>query len=609
MFQRGWLVRVARSGLIRVGMGSLASALVLASCTGAPRQASITGSEIRVSVSAGNSSTLRMANGLSIKIPRNAAAGTGTLSGSLTQPPAPAPDGMSFAGPAYRLEVTGAKLTGQVQLTVPVPPVAGSGAAAGPDAALLAYYDTSSRAWVPVAASYDPAKHTLTALTPHLSVWTVLRVDTAKLLSGAVNLLKGFLDISSTTGQPSCPGQDLLASNGVQVASDKGDLVKWCAGVTDGQPLLQVADNRHYAVQADYPADWAASHVGDTDPLTERIVTDVAQALSPSANGGASVIIPGGEREQFTVPSGVVGEVEVRPSSEALLIDAILYGADTLQMVMDDVLGDILGVPAADLTKTDRAIHLALQVKDCVTEADNLLEAKVTSASTAGQLFRSAVDWAVGCLSDQWKTAYGLSGEIGMFVVSVVLWLADGIRLVVDGMQAAIDSAIYWRSYRIAIGSTGLASFTGSWYVHDGDLCIGEALQLPSGITNSPPCQGNSDVGWEKGFFGCTVQKPGTEPVCDEWDELSFAAGPDGTITATITKILYTTTNGSVIQGLHLGSGYNEPGDTFRLAHVATGLLITTILRTHLTQSELQYGNPYWCGPGISAANQNKCGA
>jgi hypothetical protein len=97
--------------------------------------------------------------------------------------------------------------------------------------------------------------------------------------------------------------------------------------------------------------------------------------------------------------------------------------------------------------------------------------------------------------------------------------------------------------------------------------------------------------------------------VCYEWFEVTFTAGPDDTITGTLTSVLYTTTDGSVITGLNPGPGYDQPGDTFELAHVATGLLRETPLRTHRSQADIKYGNPYWCGPGIGTANQAKCGA
>lgn len=97
-------------------------------------------------------------------------------------------------------------------------------------------------------------------------------------------------------------------------------------------------------------------------------------------------------------------------------------------------------------------------------------------------------------------------------------------------------------------------------------------------------------------------------PVCNGWAELTFTSGPDATITGTVTKVLYTSTGNTVIAGYDPTDSL-QPGDTFELARVATGLLKTTYLHTHLSQDDLTYGNPYWCGPGISAANQFKCGA
>jgi hypothetical protein len=103
--------------------------------------------------------------------------------------------------------------------------------------------------------------------------------------------------------------------------------------------------------------------------------------------------------------------------------------------------------------------------------------------------------------------------------------------------------------------------------------------------------------------------RPGGVPVCTEWDELSFTQGPGGTLNATVTKIIWTTFNNAVIKHYKPGPGNLEPGDTFRLSYVDTGLLKATYQRTHLPKIDLNYGNPYWCGPGISPGNQPKCGA
>lgn len=153
--------------------------------------------------------------------------------------------------------------------------------------------------------------------------------------------------------------------------------------------------------------------------------------------------------------------------------------------------------------------------------------------------------------------------------------------------------------------------FRGLWQVHDGSLCVGDSLHLPAS-NGAPPCQGSGNTGWMRWWEGCNIlptTPPSTVPVCNGWAELTFTGGPADTITGTVTKVLYTTVRGAVITGYNPGPGYLQPGDTFRLARVATGLLKTTYLHTHLSPEDITYGNPYWCGRGISTANQFKCGA
>ena len=148
---------------------------------------------------------------------------------------------MVTAGHTYHLQVFGTRLTGQAHLTLPVPAARRAGALAGPDAVLLAFYNTGARQWQPVPATYHPSSGTITALTTHLSVWTVLRLNTGKILSAAASLLKGFIGIASTTRQPSCPGAAELTADGIRATSDQGSLVRWCAGATSSAvpPLCQ----------------------------------------------------------------------------------------------------------------------------------------------------------------------------------------------------------------------------------------------------------------------------------------------------------------------------------------------------------------------------------
>lgn len=484
---------------------------VVTSCSAVHQPASSASGQQSVAVSPQHGNSLTLAGGLRVMVPAKSVAGAGRLTGQVVPAPAPAPGGMTFAGRVYHLQVTGTELTGRVRLALPVPALSATGVRAGPDAAMLAYYDTAAGRWRPVSAVYHQASHTISAASGHLSVWTVLRVSGGKVLSAAASALKDFIGADGNTAQPSCPGHSQLTADGITATSDKGNLVKWCAGTTSSAaPLLRVADNRNFAVETDYPQDWSAQRLGPADSVTDQIITSVARILSPAPNGQASIIVPGGRAVQFTALAGVSGEVSTAPSSEAYLIDAFLYAADTLAMTFDE----IPGVPTSNSSATVKAVRGAFTAKDCLTEMDALADADVSNAQAVGELFRSDVELAVRCLGDQWKEAYGITGFVGDFVAEVVLWLDDGIKLVVDGLQAAINGAIYWRGYRIDLSAkpaSAVAGYSGTWY---GPV---QGLELTVNPDGQATLRAN----------GGTCGKPGGQSSClDTWS-ISFSGTPD----------------------------------------------------------------------------------
>jgi hypothetical protein len=139
--------------------------------------------------------------------------------------------------------------------------------------------------------------------------------------------------------------------------------------------------------------------------------------------------------------------VRIVPSPAAYLTSALLYGLDTLSMTW----GGLPWAPKTEPTRTLKVLKAVFDSKDCVKSMTDLSRNDVSSATTVGALFRSAVDLAVGCLGSEWKVGYGFAGDLGSFAIGAVLWLVDGVKLVVDGVHAAIDTAVFWRSYRIAI--------------------------------------------------------------------------------------------------------------------------------------------------------------
>lgn len=160
----------------------------------------------------------------------------------------------------------------------------------------------------------------------------------------------------------------------------------------------------------------------------------------------------------------------------------------------------------------------------------------------------------------------------------------------------------------IVIHHSALGAFLGIWGVHDGGLCIGGILSVPLPKVGQPPCSGAHHSGWLEWYVGYGIFTASHIPIYYGYAKLAFRPGPDNTIMVTVTKIVHTTTGGVIVPDFH-EQGTLQRGDQFELRAEATGLLKTIYLHTHLSGPNLRYGNPYWCGPGISPANRLHCGA
>jgi hypothetical protein len=413
-----------------------------------------------VRVDPSHSATLHLPGGLEVSVPAGAVTRPGTLSATVTRAPTRAPSGMELAGPVYDLHLTGTTLKGTVRLTVPVPRSHQQGLSAGPNAALLVYYDSAAGRWQPVSASYNLPTHTLTATSPHLSKWSVLGLDAGQILATAASTLKGFLGIADTT-QPSCPNSAQLAALGVKVASDPGDLVKWCAADNGTGAVIRVASNRSYAMEADYPSDWSMSRVGSLDPVTGQILKYLpALSLRVSGPNVRTVIIPGGQQVDVTQQTGTSAYVLISPSVEGIIVDALLYAVGTLAMTF----GDVPGAPKPDPAETDKVISAVFSNGGCLAEMDAVAQnPDVSTPQAAAGIFRSFTDVAANCLGKYWPVVYGMKGPGAALWAATTLWLVDGIKLIIVDLHSLIDSAMYWQGYHIYVeSSSGAAKPTPS---------------------------------------------------------------------------------------------------------------------------------------------------
>jgi hypothetical protein len=115
-------------------------------------------------------------------------------------------------------------------------------------------------------------------------------------------------------------------------------------------------------------------------------------------------------------------------------------------------------------------------------------------------------------------------------------------------------------------------SFVGEWYVHDGRLTVGSQLT------------------------GSEMANQGPSVV--EVDTLRFASVHGGRLSAVITKISFVDVSTKRETVNPSPNDSQAVGDSFLLAHVNPHLLKTIYVRSSLPTTDLEAGNPYWCGPG-----------
>jgi hypothetical protein len=247
--------------VFRAAAVTVAAVLAAAGCSSPHHTARPAPDSATARVDPGDSTTLRLPDGLTVSVPPGAVTRPGTLSATLTSAPVRAPAGLRLTGPVYDLRLSGTTLRGDVRLSVPVSRPRQHDESAGPNAALLVYYNHSAGRWQPVNASFDPVTRVLTATSAHLSVWSVIGVDPAQTLAALKSALGNFFGVAGV-GKPSCPNSAQLDVLKIKVLSDPGDLVRWCADDSGAGALVRIASNRGYAMEADYPSAWAMSRVG-----------------------------------------------------------------------------------------------------------------------------------------------------------------------------------------------------------------------------------------------------------------------------------------------------------------------------------------------------------
>jgi hypothetical protein len=135
--------------------------------------------------------------------------------------------------------------------------------------------------------------------------------------------------------------------------------------------------------------------------------------------------------------------------------------------------------------------------------------------------------------------------------------------------------------------ATASASFVGQWHVHGATLDIAQRTATMVVSLGMGPCS------------------LGAPHACSETDSLAVLSGDDTQLTLGVTAVSFTDNTGASAPNPSPGSS-TAVGDSMQLLLQAPGLLKRMALHGF---PGWEGGNPYWCGPGVSQANAQLCGA
>lgn len=254
--------------------------------------------------------------------------------------PGPSPDGTEL-GPVIDVALLGADLTGEVVIALPVPPEVDGATLIG------ATWDDGDGAWVAEMTEFDARARQLRITVNHLTIFTWIRIDGAKLggrfLDGVKNLVTG----RAGAAQPTCSDESGARSGGVSVTSSSGDLVKWCLGRESGRHSLTVANNRGAAALATYPQSWSIGDVRGSGISFESLGRWL-DTQAPAPRGMRSSVVGRGDAMVLQLQEPPTGTLTAE-------ISTLTWALSNLDVAVD-VLVAVLGTFVKEVKNAGQAI-------------------------------------------------------------------------------------------------------------------------------------------------------------------------------------------------------------------------------------------------------------
>jgi hypothetical protein len=380
-----------------------------------------------VTVTAGKATTLDLGDGADLIIPPGAMTPGAKVHARYDGAPTGSWRGMKPTSPPVELISDPPNaIHGLLTLEFPVSLAALPSGTDPANAFGISTYDNSARSWLPVASSYDPARHMVVALIPHFSWWNPITWDWDKIWAGVT---QGFGQlVGSRAGPARCSGTAPSWVNVLAGVTNDADVAMHACAQSQGDILdVQLVNNRPYGQVLTYGGGvkWGWHEPGDS-PMDKARNNFMDQFMKSNQlyippRGRASVGI-------FPLPAGHNSVWHIGPTRLSVGADFAFY---------------LAGQFVSNFTA----------VGGC---SDAALEAPLTDISPGS--LRDDLTLAAGCVYDSFMTAVstGQLDKVPVQKLGAALGQIKKGALLAEGIQLA--GGVTWK----------IADLVADWYVNRG---------------------------------------------------------------------------------------------------------------------------------------------
>ena len=475
----------------------------------------------------------------------------------------------------------------------------------------MAVFDPNFDAWMPIGSAVNPQTHTVSAIAPHFSVFSVIFLDPAKrlahvgniaistVINGTTTISQWFTDLlnqllvatfkdlfgiaPTLTCSPSSP--NLI----IEAKSILNRLTACAEPTTGGDNRLSVRNGYGFPLRINvFPS-------GFTQRVSDIFTNGSSDLLNLLRNVyfhfRRQAVLPGADLGSLTVTSAQQGTSTLSLNLDALSIAedvglttlllfvpagkvADAYGEAGVKAALQTIFS--VGIGKEGASSAGAWIQRGFDILDCTnTLAHNLpVSANPFSRENVDRLVEVGRS-CVSSIMDKFNLDSVLIDILGSLKVVPSIVEASVAEALNKGLPPGFNPNT--TAYSIAVTRFNFTSFVGTWHVHGYDLTI------RSNYTGT-------DV-WHDGFTASGAW-------CNGYDNIAFTPLANGSLLGVIQATWYTPSGGQCTQG-----GW-APGDQFTLTHQGSHLLYEQWQGPNLSQN-----SGYLCDAYASGQGWNQCGA